>query len=561
MKMEGVAGGKLGNTNYTMVEAKYGGVVVWPTSVATTYEIDRNTLYYVFYNGNGQAVYSATRLKADGSLHAKLYGDVKVYENNVYKRTILTAELEIRLPTTSPFYVSDNSIYSSNLGTTETSVQTSDVYMSYATYGPTFGPTITQEANVKTYVDTVYGEKSYGTPSVVRIYGYTLMGFTASDYTSSSSPCPASGGTATLQYGTCFHLEDVETPWTRSVTNRYTYTATGATLHGEPQTPQSDYDLITNTVPDTPTIVKFSGASAITLSELTVTIPDRGTNEGAARSATFRATNGDATPQDVTIYQEANVATTTYVYDLVIAIYGSGNLSYLADNYPVTGHSKRTPTTTYTSGSSTTGTAQSVSSTITATNCTANDGNGNTITTVSGDFGFFVQTTDNYSGQTRNIVVAIAPDGVTPVSDSRTQDAQPAQPYIEEADLTPFIATFNSGNFVNGKTYTMFTITGSHNTSSATLQDVWFKYRVNNSIDYSVRIGELQVSQQSSSDLPELVPYSGYTLPTFKAGETYGYNDRFSSGDTVYAWFTVGNKGIIGQLDTHENSPFYITIP
>lgn len=555
MKMEGVAGGKLGNTNYTMVEAKFNGRVVWPT--AFTYVVTSVTVNYT-----GGVNY----IKANGSNWAYLTGTVEKRSGSTVIETLYNQSLTPTLVSgtySSYFYIEGTRIRANSLGTEETAIEYYvGVRGTYGTSGASSTVYTYLQRNQKTaYGSPIYGEKVYGaTTDTGSPHDYYISSLSSSNgYTSSSSPCPASGGSTTVSYYAATHLQDTITPWTRTVTQYYTYTALDEPVAST--TTETGSDPGVRTVNDTPTITRYSGDTNITISGNTVTIPNRGTNEGSARNTTFRAVNGDKSAS-ITIYQQENVATTTYVYDLAISISETGNLSYQAGNYDVTGRSRRTPTTTYTSNvPPVVGNPEDVASAISTTNCTANDGNGNPITSVSGYFGFYIQTTKNSTGSTRTVSVSIAPSGVTPVSDSRTQDAEPAQPYIAKADLMPFIATFNGGNFVNGKTYTNFSITGSHNTSSATLQDVWFKYRVNNSIDYSVRIGELQVSEPSSFDLPELIPYSGYTLPTFKAGETYGYNDRFSSGDTVYAWFTVGNKGIIGQLDTHENSPYYVTIP
>lgn len=570
MKIEDVTGGKVktGNTVYNMVEAKFGGVVVWPLNATVTYQVVSGTPYFVFYNEYEQMVYSADKLRADGSLHAKMFGDVRVLENGVVKQTLLSVELHLTLPSSSPFSIYDNSVYGQNLGTTETSQQSSSVYVSYETSFPINGGTLYQEANVRTVVSTDYGSWTTisDTPTGNPYSYHVAIGATQYTHQTSSDECSAAGGSTQLYFpsGTCYHLQAFNRTRTRTVTENCTYTATGSTIHAEPKPNQTETVPWIATIEDTPTVTIVSGdttAFHFNASTLAVSIDSRGTTPGSQRSMTFRATNSNVTA-DVTVYQEANVATTTYVYDLSIVIDYNGNLPYTSGNYGVTGCSKRTPTTTYTSQAPPEiGYPQSTPSTISVENCTAHDGNDNPITSVSGEFGFALGVTQNGSSQrTVRVTITADADNTETATASKTQDAEPAQPYIAKAELLPFIANFNAGNFVNGKTYTMFTITGSHNTSSATLQDVWFKYKVNNSVDYSVRIGELQVSEQSSSDLPELIPYSGYTLPTFKAGETYGYNDTFRSGDTVYAWFTVGNKGIIDELDTYENNPYYISI-
>ena len=569
MKMEDVTGGqiKIGSTVYNMVEAKFGGVVVWPLNAAVTYQVVSGTPYFVFYNQNEQMVYSADKLKADGSLHAKMFGDVRVLENGVVKQTLPSVELHLTLPSASPFTIIGNSVYGNNLGTTETPQQSSAIYVNYETSFPINGGTLYQEANVRTVVDTDYGEwQTISDTPTGNPYDYHVD-IDATQYThrTSSDECSAAGGSTQLYFpsGTCYHLQAVNRTRTRTVTENCTYTATGSTIHAEPQQPQTETVPWIATIEDTPTVTIVSGdttAFHLSTSTLAVTIDSRGRVSGSQRSMTFRATNSNVTA-DVTVYQEANVATTTYTYDLSIAIDYNGNLPYTSNTYVVTGRSKRTPTTRYTSGAPPeTGNPQSTQSTVSVVNCTAHDGNNNPVTYVSGDFGFALSVTQNGSSQrTVNVTITADADNTKTASDSRTQEAQPAAPYISSAELRPFIATFNGGNFVNGHTYVMFDITGAYNVTSATLQSVNFLYKVNNGVEYTIPIGQLQVTQQSSSDMPELVPASGYTLPLFKANETYGYNDRFVSGDTVYVRFTVGDKGIIDTLTLPTDTSFTIT--
>lgn len=547
---------KQGNTTYEAVEIKFRDQVLWP--IGTSYTIVTPVTWHW---SQGSMLY------ANGSNRVWFSADVLVTTGGT-TTTISDATLVPSLDLGTEYYI-DDSLYVKgyNLGTTETTQYNERVRLSYGT--ASVQVSVYQEANVRNVVSTDYGswttisDTPTGNP-----YDYHVD-ISATQYThqTSSDECSAAGGSTQLFFpsGTCYHLQAVNRTRTRTVTEYCTYTATGSTVHTEPQPNETQTNIPwIATIEDTPAVTIVSGdttAFHLNTSTFAVTIDSRGTITGSQRSMTFRATNSNVTA-DVTVYQEANVATTTYVYDLSIVIDYNGNLPYTSGNYGVTGCSKRTPTTTYTSQAPPEiGYPQSTPSTISVENCTAHDGNNNPITSVSGEFGFALGVTQNGSSQrTVRVTITADADNTETATASKTQDAEPAQPYIAKAELLPFIANFNAGNFVNGKTYTMFTITGSHNTSSATLQDVWLKYRVNNSIDYSVRIGELQVSEQSSSDLPELIPYSGYTLPTFKAGETYGYNDTFRSGDTVYAWFTVGNKGIIDELDTYEDNPYYISI-
>ena len=100
----------------------------------------------------------------------------------------------------------------------------------------------------------------------------------ANAYTSSGSPCPASGGSCTLSW---------------SASYRYVYTwSSGSTSYGD-------------WTGATPTI--SGGDSAFSRSSTTVSIASRGSTTGDIRSATFTASYGNAS-NSVTIYQQANQA-------------------------------------------------------------------------------------------------------------------------------------------------------------------------------------------------------------------------------------------------------------
>ena len=523
MKMEGVAGGKLGNTNYTMVEAKFNGRVVWPT--AFTYVVTSVTVNYV-----GGVNY----IKANGSNWAYLTGTVEKRSGSTVIETLYNQSLTPTLVSgtySSYFYIEGTRIRANSLGTEETAIEYYvGVRGTYGTSGASSTVYTYLQRNQKTaYGSPVYGEKVYGTTTDTGSpHDYYISSLSSSNgYTSSSSPCPASGGSTTVSYYAATHLQDTITPWTRSVTQYYTYTALDEPVAST--TTETGSDPGVRTVNDTPTITRYSGDTNITISGNTVTIPNRGTNEGSARNTTFRAVNGDKSAS-ITVYQQENVATTNYTYDLVINIYETGNLSYLADNYPVTGHSKRTSTTTYTSNvPPVVGNPENVASVISTTNCTANDGNGSTITSVSGDFGFFIQTTDNYSGATRNVVVSISPTDSTPVSDSRTQDYY--VPQVVAATIEPFIPNFNvPGMYEYGKVYVMFDVTQGSITST-TMTGVKMYYNLQNSrgsLQTYVNVGTLQVTE--TTPFPLLVTSTGANVPVF------------SSGDTIEAWFQVDDS-------------------
>ena len=533
--MEDVTGGKvkIGNTTYTMVEAKYNGSVVWPTSVTTSYTV--TAAHIVFYL-NGSETYNYDHITADGSVYAKVFGDVDVYENGVKVRTLSWVQLETRVSSGTSLYVSNNEIHGPDWYTTEASSQTATVMASYQTSYAYSAGTITQEANVKTLYDTQYGEKQYGTETVVREYDYHSS-ISANHYTTSiAQGCPANGSTGeggsgynvTLSFGTCYHLKDTLTPWTRTVTDRYKYTATGNTLWPEAQSPQTGSDPNTYTVSDTPTL--SGGATGFNRSGMTVTIESEGTDYENGRSATYVATNGTATAS-VTIYQQANTRTTTYSYDLAIEIYPDGNLSYKAMTYAVSGRSQRVATTSYASGAPSTSQTQSVESTISTTNCTAHNGSGTPISTVSGYFGFAIDVAQN-TGAARTVSVGISAGGVT-ASDPRTQDAY-TPPQQNKATIMPFVPNFTvAGMYQFGKVYTMFTVTEG-TVTSATLTGTVLHYKKINSqgsLESSVQIGSLTVSE--ATPFPELVATG---VPTFQ------------SGDTIEVWFSATGTGVIDQM-------------
>ncbi len=525
MKFEDIAEGKIkiGSTTYNMVEAKYGGVVVWPTGqpvVVVTYAVVSAGFSYS----------SGYRLNASGTNYGIATGTVQEYHNGEPYGSPFTAALSARLPSDSPLTLVGDKIYGPSLGTNETSEESYRVLVCYdqSAYVTSW---IVQEPNVKTR--TGINSKVYDYSSSVTTESntdYYLESFTATPYNGTSYPCPASGGTSTLSYYAGHtHNVVVTTPWTRTANYSFTSGATST----EPYDSGSEITSQTSTpVTDTPTIT--GSATGFTRSGNEVTIANRSTVTGPQRSVTYTAENGGIT-RTVSIYQDANTATTSYTYDVEISIYGSGNLSYLSQNYPVSGKSKRAATTTYSSGAVEQGNYLGVSATISTTNCTANDGNGNTITTVSGDFGFFIQTTDNYSGQTRNIVVAIAPDGVTPVSDSRTQDYY-SVPTIN-ATLTPYVpGTTVPGMFELGKVYYSLSVTQG-SLSSTTLSGVTFNYAVTNgqgSLQSSVNVGTMQVSPTTTPVL--VVPSTSQNMPVFQ------------SGDYVTAYFQVTNSGDITTL-------------
>lgn len=123
---------------------------------------------------------------------------------------------------------------------------------------------------------TVYQEANAATTIS---YGSWVITVSSNKYTSSSAACPASGGSATITRSA-----------SRTRTQNYTSGATSS-LSAETATPT----------------LSISGAG-FTLSGTTVTIANRGTTIGAARTATVTATYSGVS-KAVTLYQELNTIT------------------------------------------------------------------------------------------------------------------------------------------------------------------------------------------------------------------------------------------------------------
>lgn len=433
MKIDDILGGKMkhGSTVFDIVEAKYNGVVVWPLNSAITYQVVSGTPYFVFYNQNEQMVYSADKLKADGSLHAKMFGDVRVLENGVVKQTLPSVELHLALPSTSPFTIIDNSVYGNNLGTTETSQQSSLVHVSYETSFPINGGTLYQEANVRTVTSTDYGnwqtisDVPTGSP-----YGYHVsIGATQYIHSTTADECSAAGGSTQLFFpsGSCYHLQDVDRTRTRTVTENCTYTATGSTVHAEPQANQTETVPWIATIEDTPTIT--GSATGFTRNGMTVSIANRGTNNNdqtssAARSVTYTATNGsgaNTVTATVTIYQEANAPEMSYQYLLSLDIDVDGKISAEPGVYDVYYVSRRSTTKVYPSGSSVDLGTSDITTSVSVT------GTGSatpSVNSVTGTGKFVLSVGQNWDTENeKTITVTISTAGATPASDTVTQEA------------------------------------------------------------------------------------------------------------------------------------------
>lgn len=407
MKMEDVTGGKLGNTNYTMVEAKFNGRVVWPT--AFTYVVTSVTVNYT-----GGVNY----IKANGSNWAYLTGTVEKRSGSTVIETLYNQSLTPTLVSgtySSYFYIEGTRIRANSLGTEETAIEYYvGVRGTYGTSGASSTVYTYLQRNQKTaYGSPIYGEKVYGaTTDTGSPHDYYISSLSSSNgYTSSSSPCPASGGSTTVSYYAATHLQDTITPWTRTVTQYYTYTALDEPVAST--TTETGSDPGVRTVNDTPAITRYSGDTNITISGNTVTIPNRGTNEGSARSTTFRAVNGDKSAS-ITIYQQEN-AITGYAYTLSVKILVDEDIPGEGGLFGVAYVSQRA--TQYTSLVTTDPTDYSAN--VSLTNCTSDE------SSVSGTGTFYINVQQNSSTElSRSIGVTLSADGHT-ASDTANQEPLP----------------------------------------------------------------------------------------------------------------------------------------
>lgn len=405
MTLDEVTAIYVGSTSQSAVYV--GSTLVWPTTV--TYVITSATMNYTDT--------SSSYILADGSNYAYVTGTVEVYRNGTLYQTLTDVTLTPTLASTTRFYVSGNYIYGYDLGTTVVSRRYTTVTVTYGTSDSYEVGYVYQQANTRTTTYTyeiVYGDSTTSTE-----YSDYTVSLTSSAYTSSSSACSASGGTATLTTSAS-HVETevTETPWTKYRTPNYTYTS-GSTSTGT----TTVYDSGTNTeegssstITDTPTL-SISG-TGFSLSSKTVTIASEGTTEySSGRTGVVTATNESATTT-VTLYQEANVVESTEtIYDIYVAISYSGNLPATSATYTVNYRSRTLDVDTYTSGEEDSG-YNAVSSTVSTTNCTASS------SSVSGTGSFTITVTANGYSQRYIYVTLTAPDSSHADSDYRIQEAQ-----------------------------------------------------------------------------------------------------------------------------------------
>ena len=144
--------------------------------------------------------------------------------------------------------------------------------------------TVTVSMNGKSGSDsaTVYQEANERKTGSIS-YGSWKVSVSANRYTTSSSPCPASGGTCTITRSA-----------SRTRTQNYSYTS------GETSTAALSNETATPTL-------SISGTGA-SLSGTTVTWASRGTTVGEARQATVTATYSGVSATEI-VYQQANSRT------------------------------------------------------------------------------------------------------------------------------------------------------------------------------------------------------------------------------------------------------------
>ena len=334
MKIDDVTGGQINinGTTYDMVEAKVNGVVVWPSNVVYTYQIVASTV---------QTIYSGVEnyIRADGANYAYIIGDVNVYANGVFVRTITGASLTPVLRADTAFHLNAyGSILGDDLWRSEKSVRTETVDVHYDT-SASVTASVTQEANIKTETSrTATGSKKYGIATIT--YSDYQVSISADKYTSAIAAAPASGALTTALRATlsvsASHLETGTRPWTQDALVSYSYTS-GATSSAT----VTDYYSGTETdspvsVTDTPTI--SGGATGFTRNNLYVTIASEGTTAyPAGRSATYTATvtkiGGGTVTASVTLYQLKNEIVNTT--DNTVRTTGTAYDTNTQDNYNV----------------------------------------------------------------------------------------------------------------------------------------------------------------------------------------------------------------------------------
>lgn len=409
--------------------------------------------------------------------------------------------------------------------------------------------TVYQQENEATpdYIyDTVYGE-SYITYDNSNYY----VSVSANRYGSASDSAPASGGVYAILSVNAHHtvVDVTHTPYQIYETPHWVWTS-GEETYGTRQLVVDDEDVARGTPrqnTDTglvPVITMSSSQGADAFSwdgaQSRIEIPTEDVYVYQnGRNAHVVFTNGDAS-DDLYLYQAANTRSTSYSYDLSVAIQQDGNIPANGGTLYVTYRSYSTATETYSSGSTKVLDATPYSSTVTGTNCTPS------VNSASGQGAFQITVDANTSTtNTRSVSVRLAATSTEYVTSTKVQDK--ATPSVQKvATLMPWMINMQGTPFVVGKVYYQFTI-DSGTLTSGTLTGVNFCWRVNGGTKNTVQIGTFSVSETSQ---PTALEPSGVNIPSFSSGT-----------GLVTAWFEVtASKGGFDTINADEdNYSFTIT--
>lgn len=334
-----------------------------------------------------------------------------------------------------------------------------------------------------------------------------------------------------------YHIIEYSKDWHTEKRNREDWSS-GATSYSswtldqsgtDPVPEMSSRDLVT----DTPTVSIPSSAQSwlsYDAENSRLVFASRGTITGSARNATVTATNGDAT-DSVTVYQEANSRSMSFIYNIVLELQHQGNLPGDAGRYAVAYTSERTLRYTYTSGEHTDETNPYTTNVVSsAAYCEPS------VSSVSGTGVFYIDVEQNpSSSQTRSFTLRLSGQSSSSQPLSITQEAY--VPAVQDvATLEPIMFSVDTGPYLRGKVYYLFTI-DSGTVTSSTITGVNFCYRVNGGTKQTVQIGSFAVAETSQ---PTALEPSGVTIPTFSSG-------------TVKAWFEVtGSTGDFDSINAGE---------
>ena len=271
-----------------------------------------------------------------------------------------------------------------------------------------------QEANERFNNGSTISEKHYGTPVIVgeETRNQTVSIF-ANQYTTISSPCPASGGNSTISYSATYDSRnELETPWYRTITYYYTYTSGAESSTTQDYDQGKDSSYTPWTTQDNTSSVTISGTAAgfsYDSNTKRVTIDNRHKNVGDARSCTYTANIGGIRAT-VTIYQQENRAYETRTPHRSVSINYSGDIPYQGGTYTASYSSYDTIATTYTSDDRDNPYNQDMEVLVSGTNCTPEE----EYVSGTGTLNFTIPANTGSSDRTVTIYVDTA-------SDSRTQ--------------------------------------------------------------------------------------------------------------------------------------------